>query len=297
MIDELKSFIQVVENQNFTKAAKKLNLTQPAVSLHVSGLEKMLDTVLILRSNKEKHFILTPEGKILYERAKSLVNQYEEMIAEIKSQRNNVSGTLKIGASLTIGEYLLPNVLAQLSKQYPELKFEVIIENSHAILEKVDQLELEIGLVETEEVVLQLNRTPFYQDTLQLAYSDSIKLPQDAQLYTDYLSKQTWLLRESGSGTRQMTDRFLQHQGISPKNQIILGSNYLIKETLIQQPTVTFTSDLMKKQRFQGICFLEEQTYELSRLFYYVTKQGIILSKRVQCFIEVLDELYAKQNK
>ena len=73
MIDELKSFIQVVENQNFTKAAKKLNLTQPAVSLHVSGLEKMLDTVLILRSNKEKHFILTPEGNFYMNELKVLL--------------------------------------------------------------------------------------------------------------------------------------------------------------------------------------------------------------------------------
>lgn len=73
-----------------------------------------------------------------------------------------------------------------------------------------------------------MNRTPFYQDTLQLVYSDSIKLPQDAQLYTDYLSKQTWLLRESGSGTRQMINRFFYIKGISSKNQIILGSNYLI---------------------------------------------------------------------
>lgn len=291
MIEELKSFIQVVENQNFTKAAKKLNLTQPAVSLHVSGLEKRLDTVLILRSNKEKHFLLTPEGKILYERAKNIIHQYEAMIEEIKSQTNNVSGTLKIGASLTIGEYLLPDVLARLSKQYPELKFEVIIENSHAILEKIDQLELEIGLVETEEMALKLNRTPFYKDTLQLAYSDSIKLPQDIQQYTEYLNKQTWLLRESGSGTRQMTDCFFQEQGINPKNQIILGSNYSIKETLIKQAAVTFTSALMKKQGFQGVHFLEEPSYELSRLFYYVTKEGIILSKRVQCFIELLDGL------
>ena len=188
----------------------------------------MLDTVFILHSNKEKQFILPSERKFLYERAKSLVNQYEEMIEEIKSQKNNVAGTLNIEASLTIGEYLRPNVLAPLSKHYPELKFEVIVENNHALLEKVDQLELEIGLVETEEVGLQLNRTPFYQDTLQLVYSDSIKLPQDAQLYTDYLSKHTWLLRESGSGTRQMINRFFYIKGISSKNQIILGSNYLI---------------------------------------------------------------------
>ena len=66
-----------------------------------------------------------------------------------------MAGTLNIEASLTIGEYLRPNVLAPLSKHYPELKFEVIVENNHALLERVDQLELEIGLVETEEVGLQ----------------------------------------------------------------------------------------------------------------------------------------------
>ena len=60
MIGELKSFIQVVDEQNFTKAAQKLNLSQPAVSMHISGLEKQLDTILILRSNKQKNFLLTP---------------------------------------------------------------------------------------------------------------------------------------------------------------------------------------------------------------------------------------------
>lgn len=60
MIDELKSFIQVVDEQNFTKAAQKLNLSQPAVSMHISGLEKQLDTILILRSNKQKVTIQPP---------------------------------------------------------------------------------------------------------------------------------------------------------------------------------------------------------------------------------------------
>ena len=72
MIDELKSFIQVVDEQNFTKAAQKLNLSQPAVSMHISGLEKQLDTILILRSNKQKNFLLTPDGELLYKRAKKI---------------------------------------------------------------------------------------------------------------------------------------------------------------------------------------------------------------------------------
>ena len=93
MIDELKSFIQVVENQNFTKAARKLNLSQPAVSMHISGLEQQLNTKLILRSNKQKNFLLTPDGELLYQRAKKVVHAYDEMMIEIKSQRETVQGT------------------------------------------------------------------------------------------------------------------------------------------------------------------------------------------------------------
>ena len=83
--------------------------------MHISGLEKQLDTILILRSNKQKNFLLTPDGELLYKRAKKIVHQYEEMMNEIKSQKTEVQGTLKIGASLTIGEYLLPKILLQLS--------------------------------------------------------------------------------------------------------------------------------------------------------------------------------------
>ncbi|CUN97887.1 CysJI operon transcriptional activator [Turicibacter sanguinis] len=291
MIDELKSFIQVVDEQNFTKAAQKLNLSQPAVSMHISGLEKQLDTILILRSNKQKNFLLTPDGELLYKRAKKIVHQYEEMMNEIKSQKTEVQGTLKIGASLTIGEYLLPKILLQLSKLYPNLMFEVIIENSHTIMEKINQLELEIGLIEDDEVHLTLNRQPFYCDTLQIAYSDKLTLPKSPAQYHTFFSSQTWFIREEGSGTRAITDFFLEKLRIIPKHKVILGSNYLIKETLRQQLGMTFASTLMKHQDFKGISYLEEEAYTLSRLFYYVTKEGVVLSKRVQCMISLLNEL------
>ncbi len=292
MIDELKSFIQVVENKNFTKAANKLNLSQPAVSMHISGLEKQLDTLLILRSNKQKSFLLTSDGQLLYKRAKKVVHLYDEMINEIKSQKSEVQGTLKIGASLTIGDYLLPKILTHLSKLYPDLTFEVIIENSHSIMEKVNQLELEIGLIENDEVLLNVNRKPFYRDVLQIAYSNELNLPNSLDQYHKFFCSQTWFIRESGSGTRAMTDFFFDNFRVIPKNKVILGSNYLIKETLRQQPGMTFMSTLMKNQDFQGISYLEEKGYALNRLFYYVTKDGIVLSKRVQCLIQLLEELY-----
>lgn len=89
-----------------------------------------------------------------------------------------------------------------------------------------------------------------------------------------------------------MTDFFLENLRIILKYKVILGRNYLIKETLSQQPGMTFASILMKHQDFKGISYLEEEAYTLSRLFYYGTKEGVILSKRVQCMIRLLNELY-----
>lgn len=292
MIDELKSFIQVVENQNFTKAAKKLNLSQPAVSLHILNLEKQLETKLILRSNKEKKFLLTPDGQLLYRRAKKIIHQYDEMIDEIKSQAIEVKGTLKIGASLTIGEYLLPTILSELSKLFPTLSYEVTIGNSQSILNKVNQVELEIGLVENEFESDSLIGEPFYQDTLQIAYTSSLEIPDNPNQHHQFLNEQVWLLREVGSGTREMSEKFLKNYSIKPSRQITLGSNYLIKETMRQQPSVTFISNLMKQQNFDGIKYWDNESYQSSRLFYYVIKDGIVLSKRIHIFIQLLQQLY-----
>lgn len=292
MIDELKSFIKVVENQNFTKAAKKLNLSQPAVSLHILNLEKQLETKLILRSNKEKKFLLTPDGQLLYRRAKKIIHQYDEMIDEIKSQAIEVKGTLKIGASLTIGEYLLPTILSELSKLFPTLSYEVTIGNSQSILNKVNQVELEIGLVENEFESDSLIGEPFYQDTLQIAYTSSLEIPDNPNQHHQFLNEQVWLLREVGSGTREMSEKFLKNYSIKPSRQITLGSNYLIKETMRQQPSVTFISNLMKQQNFDGIKYWDNESYQSSRLFYYVIKDGIVLSKRIHIFIQLLQQLY-----
>lgn len=107
--DVLKTFIAVVEEKNFTKAAEKLMISQPSVSLHIKNLEKEFQTALLNRS--PKHFTTTPTGDILYQRAKQMVFLYEQAKAEIYAHHHYVKGELKIAASFTIGEYILPPLL------------------------------------------------------------------------------------------------------------------------------------------------------------------------------------------
>lgn len=130
IVDTLKVFVTVVEQSNFSRAAEILNLSQPGVSLHIRNLENEFGVKLLHRSSKQVK--TTEAGHILYARAKQILSQYEAASEEISLLRNEVTGSLKIGASFTIGEYILP-VYSQFVNQYPQVDVHVNIANTEEI--------------------------------------------------------------------------------------------------------------------------------------------------------------------
>ena len=147
MIEELKTFIAVVDKKSFTKAANFINISQPSVSSHISILEKYFNTRLIERSNKQRNILVTQTGKILYERAKQLLGFLEETKEELSSYHNSISGTLKLGSSMTIGEFLLPSILGDFIKEFPKIKLEVTIENTKHIYDKFKNYDIDLSLI------------------------------------------------------------------------------------------------------------------------------------------------------
>jgi len=148
MLEELKTFVAVVEYNSFTKAAENLNLSQPTVSVHIKNLESYFNTILIERSIKQKNMVITESGDFLYKRAKEILMLMESSIEEINNTSHSLKGHLKIGASYTIGEYYLPKLLKEYSKEYPDVKIEVVIKNTSDICKGVEDFKLDIGLTE-----------------------------------------------------------------------------------------------------------------------------------------------------
>lgn len=148
MFDELKTFIAVVEFKNFTRAGEYLNLSQPSVSTHIKNLENYFNVTLINRSIKQKTIHITESGYKLYEHAKEILNLLEVTYLDVKNSSNSLKGTLKIGASLTIGEYILPKFLSYFTNKYPDIEIELIIENTSSISSRIKDLSLDIGLIE-----------------------------------------------------------------------------------------------------------------------------------------------------
>ena len=246
MFDELKTFIAVVENKNFTRAAEYLNLSQPSVSTHIKNLENYYGVTLINRSIKQKKILITDNGYKLYERAKEIKNLLDMTYMEVRDNSQSLKGTLKIGASLTIGEYLLPQFLSYFSKKYPYIEVEILIQNTSIICSYVKNLSLDIGLIEGASSYGNFNQEYFYKDDMILALSNTNPL-NSINLSISDLNNQTWLIREEGSGTREFFDIFLETHKLTPKKNIVLGSNFAIKESVKNNLGIALISKLVTK--------------------------------------------------
>lgn len=278
--DALRTFIAVVEEGNFTKAAEKRLISQPSVSLHIQNLEKEFETTLFIRSPKQLQ--LTATGDLLYERAKQIIQIYETTKEQINEHHTSIGWELKIGASFTIGEYILPDILEELYQMNPEIRLEIIIGNTEEIVEHVKLFHVDIGLIEGQCNEKSLEVTPFMQDELTIVAMKNHPLASK-EVSIEELHNQIWITREKGSGTRAILDHLMRAQGLKAKNIISISSTQGVKEAVIRGMGLTLLSraaiirdvenGMLDVIRLKGETFLRRFSYVTSPL---VRKQAAI---------------------
>ena len=294
MIDELKTFIAVVDFKNFTRAGESINLSQPSVSTHIKNLESYFNTQLINRSIKQKNIVITESGYLLYKKAKEILHMIDSTKTELRSLDGHVKGHLRIGASLTIGEYLLPKFLSKFSTKYPGIEFELIIENTHHICSKIKNFTLDIGLIEGTTPSSDFNQNYFLEDKMVIACSKNSDI-LNGTFSIDKLQNKNWIVREEGSGTRDYINMFLTTNKIVPNNLMVLGSNYAIKEAVKNNLGITIISSYVTAPAVENN---ELETIELeksyTRPFSYILPKNINTSHLTNLFIKELVE-YTKK--
>ena len=294
MLEELRTFIAVVNLKNFTKAATQRSISQPSVSIHIKNLEKTFNVRLIQRGIKQKTIAITPAGKILYARAQQLCKLYDYTISEINELQHTISGDLHIGASFTIGEYFLPVILGAFSKLYPNLNLKITIANTTEICQKLASLEIDIALVEGVIPDTFYDKTAFYRDKLVLitAYNDTLS---KKEFHTPDWQQRVWITRELGSGSRHQLDDFLQDTGLIPANLILFGSNFAVKEAVKNNLGISFISEhiaLLAQQRQEVSIVQPKKTY--LREFNYLLPNNIPPTKTIHAFIVNLINSFSK---
>ena len=255
--DQLRVFLKVAEFQSFTQAGEALFLTQPAVSLQIKTLEKDLGVALFERSGKQIR--LTSSGKNLLPLAMSITRQMDEAREVVQPLSSGPQGHLRIGASMTIGTYLLPEFLSTYRRSHPQITIGLAIRNTHQILHDLKTSEIDLGLIEGEPTRTQglsLERSFLQHDHLLLI--DSVNNPNlstDGPVSLDALSRIPVIGREPGSGTRQVIEEALVSLGVSPdffNVTMIVDNPEAIKELVSLGSGIAFISALALRKEDRG---------------------------------------------
>lgn len=267
MLDtQLLVFKAVAEQKSFSGAAKVLHMTQPAISIHIQNLEEYFGTRLLDRTNR--YVSLTEAGRVLYHYAVELSRLYDEARKAVAEVTGKVKGKLVIGATLTIGEYLLPRIAGYFKQRYPEVDITLQIANTQEIVRRVLGHELDLGLVEGRVEHPDLIQQNIYQDELVLIVPPQHPWAEREEISLEELRKEPLILREKGSGTRQVAEEGLKKAGLdlcALKIIMELGSTQAIKEAVEAGLGVAIISrlaikkesrnNLLREVRLQGVDF------------------------------------------
>lgn len=293
--DALKTFVTLVEVKNFTKTAEKLLMSQPSVSLHIKNLERDFQTKLLERSPKSLK--ITPTGELLYDCALQMISIYEQTRQSILEHHHSIKGELKIGASFTIGEYILPAMLLDLQNKYPSLKLEVIIGNTEEIVQLVRLFQVDIGLIEGQTNEKDLFVHAFMEDELFIVSSKCHTLAKKGKVEIADLQNEHWITREVGSGTREYLDHVLRSNGLKAKSFLTISSNQGIKETLIRGKGLSLLSHsvIERDVEQQSLSIVKLKNQSFIRTLSYVYSPIMKDKKNVKIFIEALSEVYTNK--
>lgn len=293
--NQLESFLSVVKHKSFSKAAKDLYLSQPTISNNIQRLEQEVGATLLDR--KSKKISLTEAGKTFYSYALELVNLREQAKHSLDFHLKNIEGSLEISSSSIPGHYLLPDIIRNFLEKYPKVSFSVTTETSADIIDEILEARENMGIVGKKFPSNSLEYIAFHQDQLLLV-TPNIE-PYSSMADEDWdlsrLSKEYFIFRQEGSGTRAFVAEALAKKNISKDNLNIIAyidSNAAIKKMIEKGLGLSFLSKLaIEKELELGLVkAFNLKDVDLKRNFYLVLSKDRTLSPLMEAFKNFIEE-------
>ena len=226
----LQVFHAVAKHLSFTKAAEALFMTQPAVTFQIRQLEEHFNTRLFDRAHGR--IALTAAGTVALEYAERILSLSSELDTRLREMSGQVAGPLLIGASTTIAEFLLPQVLGEFKSRHAAVVPRLFVANSEAVQARVAERSLDLGFIEGDSHLPSLVTDVCCDDELQVVCAPSHPLARLKSATPGALMEHAYISREAGSGTREVIDHYLQKAGVAPDSlQVVmeLGSPEALK--------------------------------------------------------------------
>ncbi len=287
-LSQLKAFLAVAQDGSFSRAAEKLYLTQPAVSKQIQALEEALGMRLFDRVGRS--ILLTEAGNILRDHAHIVFQTLEEARETINQLRGLQRGHLRISAASTIGTYMLPQPLGELKAQFPGIEISLAITNKARVVQQVLNHEVELGFVGPPVEPAELEREEYLLDELVLILAPTHRLAREESVAVAELAEEVFILREQGSGTREIMEEELGRVHVSLKKAMELGSTEAIKQAVAANLGVSIVSKFaISLEILQGrLAVARLPDLNLSRQLFVIHHGGRTLSPAAQEFGSLL---------
>jgi len=222
-------FFEVVSHGSFSRGAQALSISQPAASKAVRELETQLDLPLIERGGSGqragKGLRLTESGQALYEHARGIFALERAAVDDLRARAELRRGHLTLGASTTVAAYWLPAYLARFSRAHPAVQLHVVVGNTQSITRGLADCRVDLAVVEGQVEVEGIEAMYWRDERLVVVTPASYALASRPGFSPSDLQDEIWLVREEGSGTREVTQQLLRANGLEPRHQIEIGSN------------------------------------------------------------------------
>jgi len=282
---QLEVFLATAHFENITQAAESISLSQSAASEALKGLEKQFDIQLFDRIGKRLQ--LNELGRLLRPKAEALVERAQDLEDAFRQHKD--IGALKVGATLSIGNYLAVNIMAEFMSLHPEAEVSLQVANTTTIANKISNFELDVGLVEGELHRPELDVIPWRDDELCVFCAPSHPFAKKTQLDDEDLLTAGWIMREPGSGTRQSFD-WAMH-GLLPELNISLELQHTeaIKRAVEAGLGIGCLSSITLEDAFKrgSLIRLDVPHRNFQRRFYFILHKDKFRSAGVDNWLEL----------
>lgn len=289
-LPHLETFILAAETCSFTGAARRLKLTQAAVSLRIAALERELGVPLFLRQSGR--VVLTGAGRRLHEYATRIQALHDEARAEVSRQPVTVTGELCLVASTLPGEHLLPGYLARFQRSHPQVQVRVRICDSDEVFVDLEQGRSHLGLAGSRSPNPHLDQQAFAHDEMRLIVPAGHPLARRGRITLEQLRTVPLIVREPGSGSRRCLEQALGGVGVALGELVTLelGSSKAIKQAILQGLGGAILSGLVVAEAVEAgkLVALEVEGLELGRELYAVHDNRRALPIPARLFLDLL---------
>ncbi|MDR0925830.1 MAG: LysR family transcriptional regulator [Hungatella sp.] len=297
-LKQLEAFVCVAEEKSFSAAAKKLYLTQPTVSAHISSLEKELGVRLFVRTTKDVE--LSQEGEMLYGNARRMLQLEKNILRDFTQKDLKTANKIIVGASTVPGQYILPQILSLFSRTYPGNQLELKEADSMEVVRLVQDGQVEIGFTGTMCSDSTCVFEPFYSDRLVIITPNNEKYRKykNTGFPIEQFYEERWILREEGSGTRKEAERHLQEMGVDlSRLEIVatISNQETIKKSVEAAMGISIISAAAVVDYVEqgSLLRFSPGAEEVCRKLYMVWSKNHKPGKAARLFIRFIRELYA----